>query len=332
MLHDASLSFNKRTVVDLKDKWRNLKKYTALSQHRAFRAPTRGWWGCAVPLSALPDRQPQPGVHPPGKRKYMLMDAQHQPLQTKPNSAHFFLNRWPRDAALKVAARTKFYPMDGQQRANEITIYLREVPLSSSSYVCGSATRNAGETCAAVSSRNCRPGFSEPRCPFSRWYLRGTRQESSSDTVHVFVGRRTREPAPLRPSKSGGEGTERPLKFVGRDVRARVPRSCVEAPRHHSVDAVTAVSPPPRAAAVRVTPRGVSSMCGSRTCARCERKSTCTSRPSSCSCRRPTVWRPRPTLPPTARPLCQGTLARSGVPPSNYGQMPRAKMRQRRAS
>ena len=92
ILGDPALKFKaNRTVVDLKDKWRNLTKYSRYSER---------------PL-----------------RKYTLLRADHTPLLTTTGNPHIFMNRYPRDAALKVATRDEFYA-EGQPT---ITIFIQEL-------------------------------------------------------------------------------------------------------------------------------------------------------------------------------------------------------------
>lgn len=92
ILNDSAFKFKAdRTVVDLKDKWRNLAKYSRYSER---------------PL-----------------RKYMLLKADHTPLLTASGNPHIFVNRYPRDAALKVATKNEFYA-EGQ---STITIFIREL-------------------------------------------------------------------------------------------------------------------------------------------------------------------------------------------------------------
>ena len=124
MLHDPDLSFNGRTVMNLKDKWRTLKEYEPRSAKR-------------MPASCTPPG-PRPAPRAQAlipaassraraleKRRYVLLDAQHRPVMTENLGLHLFTNYWPRDAALKVASRTKFYEQDGVKR-EEISIFLRE--------------------------------------------------------------------------------------------------------------------------------------------------------------------------------------------------------------
>jgi hypothetical protein len=66
-------------------------------------------------------------------RRYVLLDAQHRPVHTENMGVHCYNNRWPRDAALKVASRARFYDMDGV-KVDEISIYLREVATANVRY------------------------------------------------------------------------------------------------------------------------------------------------------------------------------------------------------
>lgn len=92
ILKDKSLYFNKkRTIVDLKDKWRNLKNYQQYS---------------ARPI-----------------RKYVLVNEHHVPTLSPSGNQRIFNSRYPRDAALKAATKDEFY-----QKDKEFTyIYLREL-------------------------------------------------------------------------------------------------------------------------------------------------------------------------------------------------------------
>jgi hypothetical protein len=92
ILRDPEFHFDERNKYDLKDKWRNLVAYKPYSSRRI--------------------------------RRYMLLTPDHQPLLSESGHPHYFHNRWPRDAALKVASRSEFYT-DGR---TEIDIYHREVP------------------------------------------------------------------------------------------------------------------------------------------------------------------------------------------------------------
>ena len=88
-------------------------------------------------------------------RRFLLLTPDHQPLLSLSGHRHFFNNRWPRDAALKVASRNEFYP-DG---VDEIEIYLREVK---------------AVTPESASTEEARP---------------------TSNIVHVYRGSRSRKPA-----------------------------------------------------------------------------------------------------------------------------------------
>ena len=92
ILRDPEFHFDEHNKFDLKDKWRNLVAYKPYSSRRI--------------------------------RRYMLLTPDHQPLLSESGHPHYFHNRWPRDAALKVASRSEFYT-DGR---TEIDIYHREVP------------------------------------------------------------------------------------------------------------------------------------------------------------------------------------------------------------
>lgn len=92
ILKDKSLHFNKkRTIVDLKDKWRNLKNY----QHYSAR-----------PI-----------------RKYVLVNEHHVPMLNPSGNQRVFNSRYPRDAALKAATKDEFYQTDKESSY----IYLREL-------------------------------------------------------------------------------------------------------------------------------------------------------------------------------------------------------------
>lgn len=97
ILHDRNLVFirGERSQVDLKDKWRNLKAYVPYSEH---------------PI-----------------RKFILVDSKHQPMYTTASNLHIFSNRWPRDAAMKVATRDSTYPLnaDGMPLDSAI-VHLKE--------------------------------------------------------------------------------------------------------------------------------------------------------------------------------------------------------------
>jgi hypothetical protein len=86
-----------RTSVDLKDKWRNMTDLKSYKDHDL--------------------------------RKYVLLNEKHEFLLTttktgKVSGCHYFQNRWPREAALKVAARDEFYT--SPEDSGPIMIYLRE--------------------------------------------------------------------------------------------------------------------------------------------------------------------------------------------------------------
>lgn len=84
-----------RKHIDLKDKWRNITAYRPYGSH--------------------------------GKRTFTLLDENHQPLlRPHSNKPYRFVNRWPRDAALKAASRSEFYA-PGQ---TVCIIYVREVDSS----------------------------------------------------------------------------------------------------------------------------------------------------------------------------------------------------------
>ncbi len=95
---DMSLSFHPcRTQIDLKDKWRNLANYVRYSEH---------------PI-----------------RKFVLLDSDHKPILNPSGLPRYYNNRWPRDAAMKIASKDEFYPKDlnGQTIESSILIFLREV-------------------------------------------------------------------------------------------------------------------------------------------------------------------------------------------------------------
>ena len=79
------------------------------------------------------DRHPSPLATPAGLRRYVLLDAHHRVVPTKNMNQHEFRNRWPRDAALKIASRSQFYNINGTP-VDEITIYLREIGPSGGRY------------------------------------------------------------------------------------------------------------------------------------------------------------------------------------------------------
>ena len=95
---DPDFSFQEgRSSVDLKDKWRNLTSFKSYKEHDV--------------------------------RKYVLLNERHEFLLTtaktgKQSGCHYFQNRWPREAALKVAARDEFYA--SSEDSGPIMIYLRE--------------------------------------------------------------------------------------------------------------------------------------------------------------------------------------------------------------
>lgn len=97
ILQDQSLDFHpQRTQIDLKDKWRNLVAYVPYEQHRM--------------------------------RRYVLVNSEHQIINSPSGNPHVFNNRWPRDAALKVATRDEFYPFDENgNRPEVILIHLKEI-------------------------------------------------------------------------------------------------------------------------------------------------------------------------------------------------------------
>lgn len=97
ILQDNQLNFNpQRTQIDLKDKWRNLVAYVPYEQH---------------PM-----------------RRYALVNSKHQLIISPSGNPHVFNNRWPRDAALKVATRDEFYPIDENgHRPEIILIHLKEI-------------------------------------------------------------------------------------------------------------------------------------------------------------------------------------------------------------
>jgi len=91
--HDPHFKFDPvRTSVDLKDKWRNLDGYRKYSERQM--------------------------------RKYMLLNANHEPVVSRTGRSLTYNNRWPRDAALKVCSRADNYPHP--EGTGPITIYLRE--------------------------------------------------------------------------------------------------------------------------------------------------------------------------------------------------------------
>lgn len=94
---DPSFKFSpSRTQIDLKDKWRNITAYVRYQHH---------------PI-----------------RQFVLVNSLHSEILTPAGNSHIFKNRWPRDAALKVATRDEFYPLDENgKRVDSIVIYLKEV-------------------------------------------------------------------------------------------------------------------------------------------------------------------------------------------------------------
>lgn len=106
ILNDSSLQFQDRTQVDLKDKWRNIKNYRAYSDTRTDMVH-----GCSGLTRKL------------AFRRYMLVDANHEPVLTDSLNPHTFRNRWPIEAATKAATKSFVYA-PGQDTAE---IYLREV-------------------------------------------------------------------------------------------------------------------------------------------------------------------------------------------------------------
>lgn len=92
ILNDQELQFQDRTQVDLKDKWRNMKST------RLYHT---------IPI-----------------RRFVLVNENHEPILTNSNAYHVFNNRWPADAAIKVATKTFMYPPD----VTKVRAYLREVP------------------------------------------------------------------------------------------------------------------------------------------------------------------------------------------------------------
>lgn len=92
ILMDRTLNFNEnRTTIDLKDKWRNMVHYR------------------------------QYGARP--IRSYILVNSLHQPILNNSGRERVLRNRYPRDAALKVATKDEFY----KNGAEFIDIYLREL-------------------------------------------------------------------------------------------------------------------------------------------------------------------------------------------------------------
>lgn len=56
-------------------------------------------------------------------RKFILVDENHEPILTDKSAEHVFNNRWPIDAAIKVATKNFIYG-----DSNNARIYLREIP------------------------------------------------------------------------------------------------------------------------------------------------------------------------------------------------------------
>lgn len=93
ILADPNLKFGGvRTQVDLKDKYRNLHQSRMYSE---------------LPI-----------------RRFVLVNENHEPILTDRGHYHIFNNRWPADAATKVATKDFVYG-EGQESAR---IYLREIP------------------------------------------------------------------------------------------------------------------------------------------------------------------------------------------------------------
>lgn len=97
ILNDPELEFNEsRTQIDLKDKWRNLTSYVKYQEH---------------PI-----------------RRFALVDSTHQMIRSAAGNLHVFRNRWPRDAALKVATKDEFYPLDeNNERVTSAIIHIKEL-------------------------------------------------------------------------------------------------------------------------------------------------------------------------------------------------------------
>lgn len=97
ILNDPEFSFqDNRTQIDLKDKWRNLTSYVKYQEH---------------PI-----------------RRFVLVDSTHQMIRSEAGNLHVFRNRWPRDAALKVATKDEFYPLDeNNERATSAIIHIKEL-------------------------------------------------------------------------------------------------------------------------------------------------------------------------------------------------------------
>lgn len=91
---DPALTFDTtRTEIDLKDKWRNLKNYKEFSTL--------------------------------AKRTYTVLTPEHTLfLNPTTMNPYRFVNKWPRDAALKAATRPEMYDGD----SSTCTIYIKEIP------------------------------------------------------------------------------------------------------------------------------------------------------------------------------------------------------------
>lgn len=97
ILSDSHYTFQKsRISTDLKDKWRNMYHYTKYREHHI--------------------------------RKFILIDENHKPILNASSSPHIYNNRWPRDAAMKVATKSRFYPT--LDHTGPIVIYIRELASS----------------------------------------------------------------------------------------------------------------------------------------------------------------------------------------------------------
>lgn len=92
ILSDDQFQFNARTQVDLKDKWRNLNTKRLYSE---------------LPI-----------------RRFILVNEHHEPAMTDKGYYHVFNNRWPADAAIKVATKDFIYP----EGVDSVRVYLREIP------------------------------------------------------------------------------------------------------------------------------------------------------------------------------------------------------------
>jgi hypothetical protein len=97
ILNDSALSFHgNRTQVDLKDKWRNMNSYVPYNNH---------------PI-----------------RRFVLVNSKHEIVHSAAGNPHVFNNRWPRDAAMKVATRDEFYaPNENGEAPDAILIHLKEI-------------------------------------------------------------------------------------------------------------------------------------------------------------------------------------------------------------